>query len=269
MADPKKMIRVDGTKVVTLRQPSWKVELFSLWVAVRTDPLILLLFPMFFASNYFYTWQFNAYNGALFNIRTRSVNDLVYWSSQILGSLSIGLLLDYQKLSRRTRAFVGWTVLFGMVFFINIWAFFYQRTYTRDSTSAVDAIKIDLGDSAYPAHVVLYVFFGITDAIWQTAAYWMMGAMSNDPAKLAYFTGFYKSIQSAGAVGAFAADGNKVPYMNLFLSTWVICVAGLLFMLPMIYLRVKEHTDFDDEPLARMGDTRRIEQEPQATDVSH
>lgn len=38
-----------------------------------------------------------------------------------------------------------------------------------------------------------------------------MGAMSNDPSKLAYFAGFYKSIQSAGGAIGWAADSAKVP----------------------------------------------------------
>jgi len=74
----------------------------------------------------------------------------------------------------------------------------------------------------------------------------MMGAMSNDPARLAYFAGFYKSVQSAGAAGVWRADAMKVPYMNLFLSTWALLVAGLVFSLPMIHLRVRDHTDHTD-----------------------
>jgi len=57
MVDPRKIVRTDGTKVTTGRHPSWKVEICGLWVAVRDDPLIVLLFPMFFASNWFYTWR--------------------------------------------------------------------------------------------------------------------------------------------------------------------------------------------------------------------
>jgi hypothetical protein len=57
MADPAKMVRTDGTKVSILRHPSWKTEIYGLWVALKTDPLIVLLFPMFFASNWFYTWR--------------------------------------------------------------------------------------------------------------------------------------------------------------------------------------------------------------------
>jgi hypothetical protein len=37
--------------------------------------------------------------------------------------------------------------------------------------------------------------------------------------------------------------------MNVFASTWALCAAGLLFALPMIYLRVKDHTDLEDETM--------------------
>ena len=57
MANPDNMIRTDGTKVTTSRHLSWKVEIYGLWLTLRTDPLIVLLFPMFLASNWFYTWR--------------------------------------------------------------------------------------------------------------------------------------------------------------------------------------------------------------------
>jgi len=254
MADPDKMIRTDGTKVTTVIHRSWKVEIYGLYLTLVKDPMILMLFPMFLASNWFYTWQFNDYNGAIFNARTRSLNDLVYWLSQMFGSIAIGSLLDRKHISRRVRAFSGWGILFGMVFVVHIWAYFYQRNYTRESIPS-DSVKIDFNDPEYGGRVILYIFMGLLDAMWQTTAYWLMGAMSNDPAKLANFTGFYKSIQSAGAAGAWRADAVKTPYMNMFISTWVILVAGLLFTLPMIHLRVKNHTELVDETLMRLDDT--------------
>ncbi|KAI0369867.1 MFS general substrate transporter [Pilatotrama ljubarskyi] len=245
MADPRKMIRSDGTRVVTPRHPSWRTEFYGLWITLRTDPWIVLLFPMFFASNWFYTWQFNDYNGALFTIRARALNNLVYWLSQILGSVSIGFLLDQRGLSRRFRAFSGWLVLLVMVFVVHTWAFFYQSDYTRDTVSD----KIDIHESPYVSRLWLYIFCGLLDAMWQTTAYWFMGAMSNDPAKLANFSGFYKSLQSAGAAGIWRADAVKLPYMNIFISTWVLLVAGLVFALPMIHMRVKDTTEDADETL--------------------
>lgn len=63
----------------------------------------------------------------MFNIRARSLNNLVYWLAQIVGSLLMGVLLDAHTLRRRIRAFVGWSVLFAMVFVVHIWEYFYQR----------------------------------------------------------------------------------------------------------------------------------------------
>ena len=35
----------------------------------------------------------------------------------------------------------------------------------------------------------------------------------------------------------------------MFISTWVLLVAGLVFAFPMIYSRVKDHTELEDEIL--------------------
>jgi len=247
MADPAKMIRTDGTKVTIPRHPSWKTEIKGLYIALRDDPMIILLFPMFFASNYFYTWQFGHYNAQIFHIRARSLNNLVYWIAQIIGSVSIGLLLDHKKIGRRARAFAGWSVLFGMVFTVHIWGYFYQRQYTRATTAPKDAPRLDIYDDGYVGRLWLYIFCGLLDAMWLTNAYWLMGAMSNNAGKLAHFTGLYKSIQSAGAAGVWRADAVKVPFMNIFASTWALLVAGLIFSLPMIHLRVKQTTHEDEE----------------------
>ncbi|KAJ2931181.1 hypothetical protein H1R20_g5910, partial [Candolleomyces eurysporus] len=259
MVDPKKMIRTDGTKVTTPRHPSWKLELYGLYIAVKTDPLIILLFPMFFASNWFYTWQFNAYNGYLFDIKARALNNLLYWIAQIIGSILIGLILDQEKIKRRTRAYVGWTILFAAVWAVHIWGYFYQRDYERPVEGLPDPfVKFTIDSPGYDPRVALYFFYGMVDAMWQITAYWIMGAMSNDPAKLAHFTGLYKSIQSAGAAGIWAGDGDKIPYMNMFLSTWILLVVGLALVLPMIHLRVKDSTELKDETLARMDDNGNI-----------
>jgi hypothetical protein len=47
-------------------------------------------------------------------------------------------------------------------------------------------------------------------------------------------------------------------YMNIFISTWVILTVGLLFALPMLIARVKEHTDLADETITRMDESGRV-----------
>jgi hypothetical protein len=65
---------------------------------------------------------------------------------------------------------------------------FSARDYTRTSLPP-DARKMGIHDEGYVSRVWLYFFFGALGAMWQATAYWIMGAMSNDPAKLAYFSG--------------------------------------------------------------------------------
>jgi len=266
MVNPTKMIRTDGSFVTVPRHPSWKVEFYGLWVTLKTDPMILLLFPMFFASNWFYTWQFNEYNDAVFNIRARSLNNVVYWTAQIIGSIIIGFILDQRCISRRVRAFTGWAILVVMVFAVHAWAYLTQIDYTRQSALNVpDTEKVDIFSPGYGVKIVFYIFCGFLDSMWQTGVYWLIGAMSNDPAKLAHFIGFYKSIQSAGGAGVWRADGAGTPYFNVFLSTWALLAAGLVFAFPMIYLRVKDSTEYQDEVLARMDDHGHIIADPSRT----
>ncbi|KAF9650654.1 MFS general substrate transporter, partial [Thelephora ganbajun] len=249
MAPPNKMVRADGSRVTTPRHPSWKAEFKGLWIAFRTDPYIILLFPMFFASNYFYTWQFSDYNGVLFDIQGRALNNTVYWIAQILGSVLIGLLLDQKQYRRRVRAFLAWAILLGMVMGAHIWAWYYQKNYSRKSTP--ESRKLGIRDRGYIPRVLLYILFGLLDAMWQTTSYWLIGAMSNSPQRLAHFTGFYKSMQSAGAAGIWRADGARVPYLNIFYSTWGLLLGGLVFALPMMHMRIKDHTtdafDYDED----------------------
>lgn len=47
-------------------------EICGLWETLKTDTYILLLFPFFWASNWFYTYQQNCYQLFYFNLRGRT-----------------------------------------------------------------------------------------------------------------------------------------------------------------------------------------------------
>ena len=65
MVDPKNIVRTDGTKPTVPLDPEWSTQIYGLWVALKTDPWIVLLFPMFFSSNWFYTWRKQALGPAI------------------------------------------------------------------------------------------------------------------------------------------------------------------------------------------------------------
>lgn len=54
-----RVIRPDGSTIAITQQPTWKGELIGVWKVLVAQPALLSLFPLFFASNWFYTYQFN------------------------------------------------------------------------------------------------------------------------------------------------------------------------------------------------------------------
>ncbi|TNY24054.1 major facilitator superfamily domain-containing protein [Rhodotorula diobovata] len=246
LVDPATMVRSDGTRVIPPIHPTWKNEFQGMWQLVRKETVVLLLFPLFFSSNFMYTWEQNSYNGALGTLRARSLNSLLFWLAQMFGAGIFGVLIDLEQFRRKNRAWVG--LGFLLAFHMAIWgaSFHKQRAYYRTPEGA-SIPRIDVDDSTYGGFAALYFFQGALDAITQNYIYWLMGAISNSPAQLARLVGLYKGIQSAGAAGAFAMDSAMTPYMNELAATWAVCVAGLLFAAPVVHWRITDHTE--DEPV--------------------
>jgi len=222
LVNAQKVIREDGSKVILMKNPSWKSELTGLWETFSTDPWIALLFPMFFSSNVFYTYQTNDMNAAHFNTRTRSLNNVLYWAAQIFGAVIFGYALDFPKMRRSMRAKVSLVVLFVLTFVIWGGGWAYQRKQaTVEEVLAKTNPRYDWTDGGdlYIGPMFLYIFFGFYDAAWQTCTYWYMGALSNSGRKAANLAGFYKGIQSAGAAIFWALDGNHTAYNSMYGAT--------------------------------------------------
>jgi hypothetical protein len=202
LANAKDVVRGDGSHIIVQKNPTWKSELLGLVETFKTDPYILFMFPMFFASNWFYAYQFNGVNAARYNTRTKALNNVLYYIMQIVGAYVFGYALDIQKYRRSVRAKVAWVALLALTFAIWGGGFDFQKGYTRATTDVPadggDPIlkPMDWNDSGYGGPLVLYMFYGFYDAAWQTCVYWFMGAMTNNSRKLANFAGFYKGIVS-------------------------------------------------------------------------
>ncbi|KAL1800877.1 hypothetical protein ACET3X_001219 [Alternaria dauci] len=242
LVDAKDVIRDDGSKVIVMKHPSWKSEIVGLYETFFTDPYIILLFPMFLASNWFYAYHFTEINAAYFNVRTRALNGVVYYIMQIVGAYVFGYALDIKRVRRTTRAKALWAVLFATIMIIWGFGYMFQKTYDR-----------------YAGPFVLYMFYGFSDAAWQTAVYWFMGALTNNSRKLANFAGFYKGIQSAGGAITWRMDDTKVAYMTMFASNWGLLAGSLVVALPVILWKVEDtvaiekDVAFTDETVAEVA----------------
>ncbi|KAH7045891.1 major facilitator superfamily domain-containing protein [Macrophomina phaseolina] len=247
LVSAKSVVREDGSHIILMKNPSWKTELTGLLETFVSDPYIIALFPMFFASNWFYTYHFNDVNAAYFNTRTRALNNTLYYIMQIVAAFIFGYALDQKNFRRTTRAKGVWVVL--MVLTMAIWGggYAFQKTYTRDQASSSGFVVKDWAHSGYIGPMFLYMFYGFYDAAWQTSVYWLMGAMTNNGRKLANFAGFYKGIQSAGAAIIWALDLKKLPFMNLFASCWALLAGSLVIALPVILIKIQDHVSLEED----------------------
>lgn len=163
LVDAQNVIRSDGSRVILMKHPSWQSEILGLFEVLRTDIWIVLMFPMFLSSNWFYTYHFNDVNAARFNIRTRALNSVLYYICQIIGAYVFGYALDYKGLRRSTKAKVVWVVLLVLTFAIWGGGYAYQKQYTRAETSPKGAPRMDWTDSGYVGPMFLYMFYGFYD----------------------------------------------------------------------------------------------------------
>ena len=267
------VIHEDGSRVILMKNPSWQSELWGLYEAVKFEPFIVLLFPMFFSSNWFYVYQFNSVNGAYFNTRTRALNSLLYWLAQIMAAAIWGYSLDVESVRRSIRAKIALAVLFVLTMVIWGGGYDFEKTYTRVTvnklfsgvTTNPDWVSKDWTDSGYVGLMFLYMFYGVYDAAWQATVYWygpyisnlsddianspnrFMGALSNSGRRSANYVGFYKGIQSVGAAVANNLDARHLAYKKEFISNWVLLSASLVIAAPLILTKIKDHVSVEED----------------------
>jgi hypothetical protein len=206
LCNANKIIRPDGTRVILMKNPTWQSEFIGLYRTLVDSPWILLLFPMFFASNVFYTYQTNEMNAPHFDTRTRALNGLLYWLAQIVGAFIFGFALDYNKARRTVRAKAGLAALAVLTFAIwgGGWAWQKQQVTREVAENDPNYVTVDWTDGGkrYIGPMFLYFFYG-----------------SNSGRKAANLAGFYKGIQSAGAAIFWRIDSLKKPYNTVFGAT--------------------------------------------------
>ncbi|KAF9176134.1 hypothetical protein BGZ49_006640, partial [Haplosporangium sp. Z 27] len=124
-----KVFRKDGSMVVKVKYSSPLLELKTIF-ALFKDWRMLCLVPMFFTSNWIYTYQWNAVNAFNFSTpRSRSMNSTFYWMAQIFASILYGRFLDHAQWSRPTRARYGLFLLTFILIGTWIGGIIFQTTF--------------------------------------------------------------------------------------------------------------------------------------------
>ena len=139
---------------------------------------MLLLLPLSFASNFFYSYQ-GAFVFALFDPSTRALGGILSGIGSISGAMILGFILDIKFLRRKQRAFLGLAIVLTASIVIWSCGLAYQLTFTR---ATIFDPKMNYKDSSsvFGKPAALLFFYYVVDAFVQSLAYWTMGSLTND-----------------------------------------------------------------------------------------
>ncbi|KAJ6789933.1 hypothetical protein PWT90_07561 [Aphanocladium album] len=248
---PHLVVRGDGTKVEVQASLGPKQEAKE-FIRMFKDWRMMALFPMFFCSNYFYSYQ-GAITTFLFNGRTRALVALLTGLGSIIGSIIIGLLTDTLPFSRRNRALAASGAIFLLVCAVWGGGVAFQLDFKRgDTVLRGKALPWDWTDSPAGGPIVMMFAYYVVDAAFQGLAYYTMSAITNEPFKLARMAAYYKGIQSAGAAVSFGMDAVQTPYLGEILISWLLIVVSLPLCV-LVLMKIRE-TNYDVEEVARVED---------------
>ncbi|RQM21211.1 hypothetical protein B5M09_011352 [Aphanomyces astaci] len=223
LANPDNVVRNDGSRVTVehLPNPATEVlETFKLFL----DPKMLLLFPLFAYSNWFYNYH-TFFNSSIFNSRTGGFASAFYWGAQMLGAYVIGVYLDRpgNKKAKALQSILVLTVLIFVMWGVGLYAQLDLDLGLKDKKK-----NLDLTDGPFVIKFLLYFFYGFNDSICQIWAYWLMGQFSDNMATLGRYAGYYKAVQSGMAAVAWRLGGIPITPVANVIVNWGLAIVGLV-----------------------------------------
>ncbi|OKP11996.1 hypothetical protein PENSUB_2459 [Penicillium subrubescens] len=179
-----------------------------------------------------------------FNLRTRSLNSVLFWAVQIPATLLYGLVLDNDRFSRRVRGIMALTI--AVVIVAVSWALALRIQVKHQLRRDVPSPDWDWTDSQYAEFSVMVLFTGIAYAIDQMIVMWVISAFSNEPRLLARYGGFFKGMLSAGLCIAFGMESGRVSYLNQTIVQTTLMLASFPIMYFLVIKCVKDTNYFSE-----------------------
>lgn len=181
-----------------------------------------------------------------FNLRTRSLNNLLFQVIMIPAPICLAMIMDNQKItSRRSRGLYGSAVV-GVISIAAMGGLL-GWIIKNDVDRHLDPPAIDWSEPAFAAGFILYLLFGIVYACFQIATQWTLAALTNDPSLCARYAGAFKGTVSLGMCVSFVIDSEGVSYRNQAIIQLLLYALGLACLLYVIAVYVKETNYFAEE----------------------
>ncbi|KAH8549485.1 hypothetical protein BGW37DRAFT_469008 [Umbelopsis sp. PMI_123] len=205
---PSQVVRKDGRHIAIFKAPN-VVEEFTGCLRLLKDPKILmLLLPMFCTEiTLSFVPTINAY---AFNLRTRSLNNVLYNAIQIPTCLLYSRVLDNTRFRRRVRGMTGLAISSSLI--ITSWVITLVMLKRYNIENNIPSPNYDWTDPEFAGLTIQYLIFGCLYALHHMLVQWILSSWTNDPTQLARYAGLFKGILSAGLCVGFGLESAGVSY---------------------------------------------------------
>ncbi|OQV07673.1 hypothetical protein CLAIMM_12073 [Cladophialophora immunda] len=241
---PAKVVRSDGTKIAIFKQPSLKGELRGILEMIR-DFRFMMLLPAIFVAEMALALQ-SSLNGYYFNLRTRSLNNVMFNFIQLPASFGMTYILDNPRFGRRkTRALIGISVMSAITLAICAAeaAWLAEHHLNRHEAGP----STDWTDPAFAGAFVIYVIYGSVYSIYQIATQYVICALTNDPERLARRASCFRGTTALGMMFSFIIDGNGGTYITQLSFQFACYFVGILFLYTVTVFYVGDTNYFHED----------------------
>lgn len=241
---PKNVIRSDGTALAIFKAPTVKNELIGIGQMIR-DYKFMMLLPAILAAEMALALQ-SSLNGYYFNLRTRSLNNVMFNFIQLPASFGMTYILDNARFGKRkTRSLIGISVMSAIT--LGICSAEAGWLARNDINRDVEGPSIDWTESGFAAPFVIYIIYGSVYSIYQIATQYVICALTNDPERLARYAGVFRGVTALGMMFSFILDGQGVAYIGQLSFQFVCYFVGIVFLYVVAVMWVTETNYFNED----------------------
>ncbi|KXT01574.1 hypothetical protein AC578_6353 [Pseudocercospora eumusae] len=234
---PKTIVRSDGTHLALFDPPAIKTELLGVINMLR-DYRFMLLLPPIFAAEMALALQ-SSLNGYYFNLRTRSLNNLMFNFIQLPASFGMTYILDNERFGRRrVRCLIGITLMSAIT--LSICAAEAAWLVKNDIDRSKPGPSVDWTDSRFGSPFAIYTIYGSVYSIYQIAVQYVICTLTNEPERLSRMAGVFRGVTAIGMMFSFILDGHGVSYIGQLSFQFACYAVGIVFL---YYVAIKWSTD--------------------------
>ncbi|KAJ5090677.1 hypothetical protein N7532_009361 [Penicillium argentinense] len=194
-----RVVRSDGTKIVTAETLSTKQELKRI---AKTMTSKLIMFSALWALwSFFYSGSWSTYLGVYFSVRARALSSLISPFFCIVGCFGLGFILDMKHLSQRRRAQIGLYTVVILNVGVYIWSIVMQVKFKHNDPGA-----IDWDDALYPSSFLPYFFVQTTGPLSQSYMYWLLSSFATDAQENVRNGAAFRCIEAIGQAIAYGMN---------------------------------------------------------------